>query len=656
MTVETNDTYERYVISGVGPYAFSWRIFSDGDLVVTALAPGDVDPVIFTTEYSVTGVNDIDGGSITLTAGAATTYAGYTLDIRSDTPIEQPTSIKNQGTFLPVVHETAFDRLNRQIQDLARKVKQSFRYPDDVALDAVMQARTSWLERYLYVNASGIIEPAVALANTLTQSIFNAFYILTDDHKRTDAEIAASVTPVSYAYDVTPYQEAFRHMSDAQRTSVLAGDMTQDVTTPLNNLFKLSGLIAHLPKGTYKVTANLTKPACSGIIGDGDSQTIISCSGQAAVTKLLSLGSATKIHRDYQILGNTTASAQGIVFGDGENMGIDLSNVRVKGFTGTSAQGAKFSQPLKSTLVNFTTEGNYDNIVIDSSGAGGLLPTTLVFIGGVSTGATNYGLKGLTGEGVYFLGMDFESCTKEGVILVPPASGILKNWTFMQCWFEANYSAGNFMATADGSGASSTLMAAFRSCNFRTSGGTAKALQVTGAVGQTNAYVSVSDPIFASVLANNITAQQYAGGIWFSDWNHAYDYAGVVSDAYGHCIGVDGVQLSYTPTLSVPSGSIGSTSITNARYRRIGNKLVHMQFAIGGTITGTPAYISVSLPVASWNGLNSSYGGPARITSNSVIGAGNWLSDGAGNLLFSPNGNFAAGPAAIIADLTLEIQ
>ncbi len=201
MTTNVDNTYERLVISGTGPYPFSFRIFDEDELTVTALESGEVDPVslTITTHYTVTGENDEDGGSITLTALAVSLYSGFTLDIRSNTVVDQPTSIKNQGSFAPAVHEKAFDRLSRQVQDLYRQVRQKFGYPDNVDLDATMSARESWLERYLYVNGSGIIEPAIALANTLTQSIFNAFLALSDPYKRTPAEIAAGVTPTDYS-------------------------------------------------------------------------------------------------------------------------------------------------------------------------------------------------------------------------------------------------------------------------------------------------------------------------------------------------------------------------------------------------------------------------------------------------------------------------
>lgn len=251
MTVQSNDTIERYTVSGTGPYPFSFRIFDDTDLSVSALAPSGIDPVPLSSgDYTVTGENDTDGGSITLTSGAATTYSGYTLDIRSNTPISQPTSIKNQGTFLPVVHETAFDRIDRQVQDLARQVRQSFRYPDNVNLDAVMTNRSSWLSSYTFVNSSGILEPSPGISSvTLTQSVIGSLL-----YPRTAAEIAAPVTPVNYYNEPRPWY-------DAKRLGCALDGSTDDYTA-LNNIVTMAGStnIGIVIDGPMLVGTNITLP------------------------------------------------------------------------------------------------------------------------------------------------------------------------------------------------------------------------------------------------------------------------------------------------------------------------------------------------------------------------------------------------------------
>jgi len=255
MTTELNDCIERYTISGTGPYTFSFRIFEDGDLAVTALESGDVDPVTLTlnTDYTVTGENDEDGGSLTLSAGAASAYASYTLDIRSNTPIEQPTSIKNQGTFAPIVHEKAFDRLNRQLQDVYRQLKQCFRYPDNVNLDAKMTSRSAWLSKYLFVNSSGVIEPASSIGSTaLTQTLIGETLC-----PRTAAEIAASVTPVNY------YHAPGNVLRYGTNTTPGTTDMTAAVQAAID-----SNYYVYFPNGTYLIDT-VTLRTGTVLHGDG---------------------------------------------------------------------------------------------------------------------------------------------------------------------------------------------------------------------------------------------------------------------------------------------------------------------------------------------------------------------------------------------------
>jgi hypothetical protein len=197
MTVATNDANERYEINGAGPYAFSFRIFNDTDLTVVALStdePPEVVPLTYLTHYTVTGANVSSGGSITLTSAAYTPYDGYTVDIRSNTPQDQPTSIRNQARFLPEIHEDAFDYLSRQIQDLNRRLDRTVRFSDDNLTDGEMSPIQSWLLKYLTIGPTGLLEPATLTSSgALTATIIGELI-----YPRTTAEIAASVTPTNY--------------------------------------------------------------------------------------------------------------------------------------------------------------------------------------------------------------------------------------------------------------------------------------------------------------------------------------------------------------------------------------------------------------------------------------------------------------------------
>jgi hypothetical protein len=148
---------------------FSFRIFNEADLTVVVLSsasPPAVVPLTRFTHYTVTGANVAAGGSITLTAGAAALYAGYTLDIRSNTPENQPTSIRNQARFLPEIHEDAYDCLSRQIQDLSRRGDGAVRFPDNMLSSGEMTPIQSWLSKYLTISAAGVLTPARSLMRT----------------------------------------------------------------------------------------------------------------------------------------------------------------------------------------------------------------------------------------------------------------------------------------------------------------------------------------------------------------------------------------------------------------------------------------------------------------------------------------------------------
>lgn len=210
MTVEQTATYVRSAGNGVTTvFNFPFRIFDVSDITVS-----DIDesipyasPTVLgnPADYSVTISSSGEGGSITLAVPLA---SGHSVDIRSAVEFTQPTDIRNQGRFFPDIHEGVFDRLVRQVQTLSRKATASLRYPDDgvTNTDAVAPSVTSRAGRYLSANAiTGAFEWVVDLAPTvLGQSLFNQF--LTDAlqffysifNPRTDAEIAAGVTPVNF--------------------------------------------------------------------------------------------------------------------------------------------------------------------------------------------------------------------------------------------------------------------------------------------------------------------------------------------------------------------------------------------------------------------------------------------------------------------------
>ena len=72
---------------------------------------------------------------------------------------------------------------------------------------------------------------------------------------------------------------------------------------------------------------------------------------------------------------------------------------------------------------------------------------------------------------------------------------------------------------------------------------------------------------------------------------------GIFSSTYGLTFS------SWTPTISVGSGTIGATTVDYAKYIQVG-KLVIAIVKIHGTTTGTPTSIRVTLPVTASSSSN----------------------------------------------------
>lgn len=223
MTVETTDTVSRTIIDGTGPYEFEFRIFDVSELRVSVGASIDPTLLALNTHYTVSGVNSLRGGAVTLTDAVATEFDGMVLDIRSNTRLLQPSSIRNLGAFLPGIHEDNFDRLQRQVQDINRIARSALRYPDDGLLDGAMGSRTSWADRWVYVNSQGVFEPAQAInPQPLTQSIVGAYI-----HPLTESENATGAVIENYNY---PPYHLFRYVPAAEINPILNRTSTYDAT------------------------------------------------------------------------------------------------------------------------------------------------------------------------------------------------------------------------------------------------------------------------------------------------------------------------------------------------------------------------------------------------------------------------------------------
>lgn len=138
-------------------YPYTFKIFRQQDLRVIKRNLSGVEFVLtLGVDFTVTGVNNPAGGSITLTAGNLPT--DYHLTIRRVLPFTQETDIRNQGDFFAEVHEDQFDRSIMVVQQLADDVSRSMRNPETVpasVFSPILPANINTPNRALVTNATG---------------------------------------------------------------------------------------------------------------------------------------------------------------------------------------------------------------------------------------------------------------------------------------------------------------------------------------------------------------------------------------------------------------------------------------------------------------------------------------------------------------------
>ena len=134
-------------------YNFDFPVQSKNDLrVVEADADGVESVLTVDVDYTVSGVGDAEGGSITLTAGNLAT--DHKLMIRVYPSLKQESDIRNQGGFFPETHEDIFDRIVQIAQRLDFENDRALRVSDTITgFDPELPDLEA--DKFLRVNSAG---------------------------------------------------------------------------------------------------------------------------------------------------------------------------------------------------------------------------------------------------------------------------------------------------------------------------------------------------------------------------------------------------------------------------------------------------------------------------------------------------------------------
>lgn len=156
MTVTSTTSRNDYNGAGsTGPYVYGFRIFAATDLLVTkADANGLETTLVYLSDFSVTGVGAMTGGTITLFTALA---VGERLTIRRVLPLTQLINLRNQGATFPANLENGLDQALMRAQQLENDILGSVHLPETIsptAFDTTLPANLA-AGQALVVNAAG---------------------------------------------------------------------------------------------------------------------------------------------------------------------------------------------------------------------------------------------------------------------------------------------------------------------------------------------------------------------------------------------------------------------------------------------------------------------------------------------------------------------
>lgn len=288
MTVANNVTsIQRFGNGTATQFSFPNKIFTATDLAVT-LVDLTGNQYTFTNflnttlgiSYTISGVDVDTGCTVVFSAPIA---SGWTVDMRTRPTPLQLTSIKNQGAFFPELHEEAFDRLTRSVQDFARL---SYTYGihsldnETIPWPALPPPSARKGMALVFDSATGLPTVSPLSSQAVTLGVIASFLSLT----QTPAEASAGVTPANLQYQ--PY-DIRRYGADP--TGVLASDSA--LAQAIAVCGTLGGEI-RAPAGKYSFASqiNLNQKNAIVIRGDGGITT-----GSTSGTQFVYTGTGTGV-------------------------------------------------------------------------------------------------------------------------------------------------------------------------------------------------------------------------------------------------------------------------------------------------------------------------------------------------------------------------
>jgi hypothetical protein len=304
MTIGSNSRNDYIGDGATATYDYGFKIFAATDLRVTVSDLDDVQTELDSPDdFSVTGVGNREGGTITLLAGAL--ESGYKLTIRRVRPLTQTTDFRNQAGFYAEVHEAAFDHVVMITQQLADEISRSLRFPETDASDGTLPGIEERSGQVLGFDPDTGAPIAVSI-------------------------VGVPVTPFAEdvlldATDAAAWREALEipTILDLKTSFGAVGDGVADDRLSLQAMLD-SDVATLLGDGTYLISAGVTMTKPSRLSGNGAPRSIIRASAAFPASTILTLSPTVGSDpRGWMVtdlrLANVGAAAYGIT--------VDLTTV-----------------------------------------------------------------------------------------------------------------------------------------------------------------------------------------------------------------------------------------------------------------------------------------------------------------------------------------
>lgn len=153
-------------------FNYGFIIPSLADLVVTYTDASGVQTVLDDSQFTVTGIGDAAGGTVTYPISGGAIATGTTLTIQRVVPYTQPTSLVNQGGYYPSVVEAALDNLEMQIQQAVASINTGLHYPAiDVSPVSELPAAAARAGKFFGFDGNG--NPAMLTGSALSGDLLN---------------------------------------------------------------------------------------------------------------------------------------------------------------------------------------------------------------------------------------------------------------------------------------------------------------------------------------------------------------------------------------------------------------------------------------------------------------------------------------------------